>query len=100
MSDFGITKIPGELIESVDLEHKADVKQLITSTGHHSAVRSVDQSFTFTVKGKGSCPVSIGASDGAPAGTSGKIVITNVTSTQTNDDWEGFSYSGTAYPHA
>jgi hypothetical protein len=100
MSDFGISKISGDLIESVDLEHKAEVKQLITSTGHHSAVRSVDDSYTFSVKGKGTSPVSIGDATGAPTGTSGKIIITNVTETQTNDDWQGFSYSGTAYPHA
>jgi hypothetical protein len=100
MSTFGITKISGDLIESVDLEHKAEVKQLITSTGHHSAVRSVDDSFTFSVKGKGTSPVTIGASDGAPTGATGKIIITNVTLNETNDDWVGFSYSGTAYPHA
>lgn len=100
MSTFGITKISGDLIESVDLEHKAEVKQLITSTGHHSAVRSVDDSFTFSVKGKGTSPVTIGASDGAPTGATGKIIITNVTLTETNDDWVGFSYSGTSYPHA
>lgn len=100
MSTFGITKITGDLIESVDLEHKAEIKQLITSTGTHSAVRSVDDSYTFSVKGKGTSPVTIGSADGAPTGATGKIIITNVTLTETNDDWVGFSYSGIAYPHA
>ena len=100
MSTFGITKVSGDLIESVDLEHKGDTKQLITSTGHHSAARNVDDSFSFSVKGKGTSPVSIGGSSGAPSGTSGKVIITNVTESQANEDWVGFSYSGTAYPHA
>lgn len=100
MSDFGVTKVAGGLIESVDVEHKADLKELITSTGEHSQSRSVDDTFSFTVKGKGTCPVTAGGSSGAPEGVSGKIIITNATSTQTNDDWEGFSYTGTGYTHA
>jgi hypothetical protein len=100
MSDFGISKISGALIESVDAEMKAEVKQLIASDGSHSEARSVDQSYTFSVKGKGTCPVSAGSSSGAPDGVSGKVIITNATSSQSNEDWEGFSYSGTAYVHA
>ena len=100
-SDFGITKITGTLIESVDVEHKADLKELITATGAHSQSRSVDDSYTFTVKGKGTCPVTAGATNtGAPEGVSGKVIITNATDSQSNEDWESFSYSGTAYPHA
>jgi len=99
-STFGITKITGTLIESVDVEHKADLKQLITSDGHHSAARSVDDSYSFTVKGKGTCPVSAGGSTGAPTGVTGKIIITNATNSESNEDWNGFSYSGTGYVHA
>lgn len=99
MSTFGITKITGTLIESVDVEHKADVKQLIDSDGTHAAARKVDDSFTFSVKGKGECPVSVGVGSG-PAGVSGKVFITNATDTQNNEDWVGFSYSGVAYTHA
>lgn len=100
-SDFGITKITGTLIESVDVDHKADLKELITATGTHSAARSVDDSYTFTVKGKGVCPVTAGSiNTGAPDGVTGKIIITNATDSQTNEDWESFSYSGTGFPHA
>lgn len=99
MSTFGITKLTGTLLESVDVEHKADVKQLIDSDGTHSAARKVDDSFTFSVKGKGDAPVSVGVGS-APAGVTGKIFITNVTSSESNEDWAGFSYSGIAYAHA
>jgi hypothetical protein len=100
MSTFGITKVSGDLIESVDLEHKGDTKQLITNEGKHSAARNVDDSFSFSVKGKGTTSVAIGGATGAPTGVSGKVIITNVTETQSNEDWVGFSYSGVAYPHA
>jgi hypothetical protein len=100
-SSFGITLITGTtLIESVDVQHTAETKELITATGTHSEARIVDDSFTFSVKGKGTTTVTAGAATGAPTGVTGKIVITNVTASQTNDDWESFSYSGTGYTHA
>jgi len=100
-SDFGSTQISGAHIEAVDVEHKAELKELITSTGTHSAARSVDDSYSFTVKGKGTTTITAGSyGSGQPSGVSGKIIITNVTATQTNEDWEGFSYTGVGYTHA
>lgn len=101
MSTFGITKVTGALVESVDVEHKADLKQLIGSDGTNAAARKVDDSYSFSVKGKGDCPVSVGVASGdVPSGVSGKIFVTNVTITQTNEDWVGYSYSGVGYAHA
>lgn len=100
MSTFGITTVTGTLIESVDVEHKADTKQLIDSAGAHAQARNVDDSYTFSVKGKGDLPVSVGVTGTHPANVSGKAFITKTTVTQTNEDWQGFSYDGVSYPHA
>jgi hypothetical protein len=100
MSTFGITAVTGTLIESVDVEHKADTKQLITSEGQHAQARNVDDSFTFSVKGKGDLPVNVGVTTALPTSVSGKAFITKTAVTQTNEDWQGFSYDGVAYPHA
>lgn len=100
MSTFGITSVPGTLIESVDVEHKADTKQLISSTGTHAQARNVDDSYSFSVKGKGARSVSVGVTSSLPDGVSGKAFITKTTDSQTNEDWQGFSYDGVAYPHA
>ena len=101
MSTFGITKITGTLVESVDLTHSAETKELINADGSHSTARNVDDSFSFSVKGKGALPsITIGGSTGAPTGTSGKVIVTKITQTQTNEDWQGWSYDGMAYPHA
>lgn len=100
MSTFGITTVPGTLIESVDVEHKADTKQLISATGTHAAARNVDDSYTFSVKGKGERSVNVGIASSLPTGVSGKAFITKTTDSQTNEDWQGFSYDGVAYPHA
>jgi hypothetical protein len=100
MSTFGITTVTGTLIESVDVEHKGDTKQLIDSTGGHAQARNVDDSYTFSVKGKGDLPVSVGTTSTLPTNVSGKAFITKTTVTQTNEDWQGFSYDGVSYPHA
>jgi hypothetical protein len=100
MSTFGITKVQGQLIESVDVEHKGDTKQLINYQGGHEAARNVDDSFTFSVKGKGDLSVSVGAiSSGIPTGVSGAAFVTKTTVSQVNEDWQSFSYDGVAYPH-
>ena len=101
MSTFGITKITGTLVEAVDLTLTAETKELINADGTHSEARSVDKSFAFTVKGKGDLPViTIGGSEGEPQGVSGKVIVTKITESQTNEDWQGWSYDGVAYPFA
>jgi hypothetical protein len=99
---IGITLVPtsGTIVESVDLEMKADTKVLIDSAGAFSEARVIDSSYSFSVKGKGTPTVTIGADTGAPEGTSGKVIITSVKHSYTNDDWEGYEYSGVAYPSA
>lgn len=101
MSTFGITKISGDLIESVDVTLSAETKELIKSDGTHSTARNVDTSFSFSVKGKGDLPaITLGGTSGAPTGVTGKVIVTKVTESQTNEDWQGWSYDGVAYPAA
>lgn len=101
MSTFGISKVTGDYIESVDLTHSAEPKELIKADGSHGLSRNVDDSYSFSVKGKGSLPsITLGGSQGAPTGVSGKVIITKITESQTNEDWNGWSYDGVAYPHA
>lgn len=101
MSTFGITKISGTLVESVDVTLTAETKELITSAGAHSTARNVDTQFSFSVKGKGDLPaISLGGDVGEPTGVTGKVIVTKITTSQTNEDWQGWSYDGVAYPAA
>ena len=101
MSTFGITKITGTLVEAVDLTLTAENKELINADGTHSAARSVDKSFSFSVKGKGDLPaITLGGANGEPTGVTGKVIVTKITESQTNEDWQGWSYDGVAYPFA
>lgn len=88
------------IYESVDVEMKAEVKVLIDSSGAYSEGRAISSEYSFSVKGKGTSGVTIGGSTGAPSNVSGKVIITSVKTTQSNEDWVGFEYSGSAYPDA
>ena len=97
---FGVTLVSGGgvIYESVDLESKVDVKVLVDSSGVYSTAQAMAPTFTFSVRGKGASPVALKASSGAPTGASSKVIVTSVKLTKSNEDWEGFEYSGTAYP--
>jgi hypothetical protein len=101
MATFGITKISGTLVESVDCTLTGETKELINADGTHSAARIVDTQFSFSIKGKGDLPaVTLGGSTGEPDGVTGKVIITKITESQTNEDWEGWSYDGVGYTAA
>lgn len=98
-STFGITLVSasGSIVESVDLDSKVDVKVLKNADGTYSTAQAIAPEFSFSVRGKGTCPVSVGGSTGAPSGVTGKVIITSTKVTQSNEDWEAFEYSGSAY---
>lgn len=94
---FGITEVSGESIESVDVSFDTESKTLINAYGEFSEARIYDITASFSVKGSGTPSVSLGGAGGAPDLVSGKVIITSVKRMQTNEDFERFEYSGTAY---
>lgn len=94
---FGINQLGGESIESVDVSFDTESKLLIDAYGEFSEAKIYDITASFSVKGSGTPSVSIGGASGAPDLVSGKVIITSVKRTQTNEDFERFEYSGTAY---
>jgi len=103
MPTFGISVIAasGSIIESVDIEMKGEFKQLINSIGEHSEARTFDTSYTVSAKGKGdTCPFDAGSTVTGFTGVSGKGIWTNVTLDSKNDDFRGWSATGTVYKNA
>lgn len=101
MATFGITKITGTLVESVDCTLTGETKELINADGTHSEATIMDTQFSFSVKGKGDLPaITLGGAAGEPDGVTGKVIVTKITETQTNEDWQGWSYDGVGYPAA
>jgi len=101
MATFGITLISpsGVVTESVDVENKADFKQLVGSDGTHYGAITYDYTQPFSAKGKGNNPYEVGVASNPPEIMSGKIFISSAKKTTKNDDWEGWEISGVGYPH-
>ena len=103
MATFGISIVTasGSIVESADVEMKAEFKQLINSIGQHSQAKSYDTSYAISVKGKGdTCPFDPGETVSGISGLSGKGYWTNVTLDSKNDDFRGWSATGTVYKNA
>lgn len=103
MATFGISIIEaaGSIVESVDLEMKGEFKQLINSLGQHSEAKTYDTSYSISVKGKGdTCPFDVADTVTGVTGVFGKGYWTNVTLDSKNDDYRGWSATGTVYVNA
>ena len=103
MATFGISIVTasGSIVESADVEMKGEFKQLINSLGQHSEAKTYDTSYAVSVKGKGdTCPFDPGETTSGITGVSGKGFWTNVTLDSKNDDFRGWSATGTVYKNA
>jgi hypothetical protein len=103
MAVFGISLVSasGTIVESADIEMKSEFKQLITSEGAFSEAKAYDRSFSINIKGKGdTCPFDIGGDVSGVTGATGKGFWTNVTLDSKNDDFRGWSATGTVYANA
>jgi hypothetical protein len=103
MATFGISIVTasGSIVESADVEMKAEFKQLIDSIGQHAQAKSYDTSYAISVKGKGdTCPFDAGEIVSGISGITGKGYWTNVTLDSKNDDFRGWSATGTVYKNA
>jgi hypothetical protein len=94
---FGITLVADTLAESVDVSFETDVKVLIDKSGEFSQAQVYDVTGTFSVKGSGTTSIAVGSASGAPSNLSGKVIVTSVKKSQSNEDFEKFEYSGTCY---
>jgi hypothetical protein len=101
MSTFGITLIAnaGGTVESFEVEHKSEFEQLISTEGYAGGTHIYDGMFSFSASGKGENPYELGVVSTIPM-TSEKVIITSTTNNTKNDDFIGWSMSGTAYEFA
>jgi hypothetical protein len=101
MSTFGITLIAnaGGTVESFEVEHKSEFKQLISTEGYAGGTHIYDGMFSFSASGKGENPYEVGVAGSMPL-TSGKVIITSSSNNTKNDDFIGWAMSGTAYQFA
>jgi hypothetical protein len=99
-TNIGINLVSPATAQSAEVSSKGEVKILTDKSGNFSQAAVQDPTFEFSVRGKGAnCPVALKASTG-PSGVTGKIIVTTVKESTSNDDWEEWEYSGTGYPAA
>lgn len=98
---FGITRHAGALIESVETTEKVEKKELKGSNGNIARVKPYNPTTSFSVKGHGTLTVTpgIGAS-GISDIAGGVSLIEELKKSESNDDFDGWEYSGTHYPNA
>ena len=100
-TNIGVSLVSHATAQSAEISSKGEVKILTDKSGNYSQAAVQDPTFEFSVRGKGaSCPASIKGNTGAPTGATGKVIITSVKESTSNDDWEEWEYSGSAYPSA
>ena len=100
-TNIGVSLVSHATAQSAEISSKGEVKILTDKSGNYSQAAVQDPTFEFSVRGKGaSCPASIKGNTGAPSGATGKVIITSVKESTSNDDWEEWEYSGSAYPSA
>jgi len=98
---IGITQVEGALIESVEWEQKVEEKVIKSSSGGFGQGQTFDPIIEFSVKGRSTTTVGVGAaSSGITAITGGTTLILKSKHSQKNDDFDSFEYSGTNYPNA
>jgi hypothetical protein len=98
---FGISQHSGTLIESVEISRRISEKLVIDKDGTFGQAHGYDPVISFSVRGRGTTTVSAGDSaSGLSSVTGGKIIITSVRTSQNNDDFPSFEYSGDNYPSA
>jgi hypothetical protein len=98
---FGITRHNGALIESVESTDKVEKKELKGSSGNIARVHAYNPTTTFSVKGHGALTVVPGIGSAEITDLAGGVtLIDEVKKTESNDDFDGWEYSGTNYPNA
>lgn len=101
MATFGVTLISnsGGTVESFEVEKKNTFKQLISSDGTAGGTHIYDAEYSISASGKGENPYQVGVNNNPP-GVSGKFIVTSSTNNSKNDDFVGWSMSGTAFYYA
>lgn len=98
---FGVHRHAGALIDSVETTEKIEKKELKGSTGNVARVHAYNPTTNFSVKGHGALTLTPGI--GSPAITDiagGVSIIEEIKRSESNDDFDGWEYSGVNYPNA
>jgi len=97
---FGVTIAGsyGGVAEAAEVEHVAEIKQIIDEDGNFAKARTLYVTQRFSVSGRGNTvPFSTGLTSQPPFGVNGTAFVETARQTTKNTDFPGWNYSGVAY---
>ncbi len=99
---FGISRVAGALLESVETTDKIEKKELRGSDGNVARVHAYNPTSSFNVKGHGTLTIvpGFGASGITNLSNASLTLIEEVKKGEKNDDFDDWEYSGTGYATA
>jgi hypothetical protein len=98
---IGCTLHSGALTQEVEVTYKIDKKVLKDSNGVDARIKAINPTKDFSVKGHGALTVSVGIGATAIGIIAGGVaVIEQIKVMEKNDDFDGWSYSGSHHPNA
>jgi hypothetical protein len=99
---IGISQFSDATLTKVTVSEKLETKTYMDHTGNFGGFATYDPTGDFSCEGYGdTCPASIAASLTNPTGVSGgQVIVDMVETSQKNDDFKSFKYSGKVYPNA
>ena len=103
LTAIGIQTIELTLAESLDRTKKMETKVIKDYTGAFADAEAYDPTEDFSIKGRGDLPESIALGvDAAGAGIyeGGVTIVTNITVTESNEDFNSWECSGQHFPGA
>ena len=100
-TNVGVFSVSNSEVQSLEISAKCEVKFLVSRDGKYAKGAVFDPTMEFSIRGKGSntSPYRLGQS-ASIGGLSGKVIVTSVKQSTSNDDWPEWEASGVAYPQA
>jgi len=97
---IGITLLSDASLTKVTVSEKLETKTYQNHTGGFGGFATFDPQGTFSAEGYGDTnPATIAANTPSPSAISGKVIIDSIETSQKNDDFRSFKYSGKIFPN-
>ncbi|GEM_PF-6254523 len=98
---FGISRVTGTFIQSVETTAKIETKVLKNSKGQSALINTYDPTTSGSVKGHGALALAPGIGDPGVSGlgTGGVSVIEEVKNTEGNEEFAGWDYNFKYFPN-
>jgi hypothetical protein len=98
---IGVALLSDTTLTKVTVSEKLETKTYMNHTGGFGGFATYSPTGEFSAEGYGDTnPASIAASTPAPSAISGLVIIDTVETSQKNDDFRSYKFTGKIFPNA